>query len=143
MWARGAGRPLGPGSALWARGRGRRGGPLLPPSCGSGLALRPRPRGAQAVLRERGAAAQSRALCPRFPAEQDVATGAVARVPPAAAGRRRRRLSPGSRRLPRALPAPAPRPARWGRLLQGGAWGTETRAPRQAGSPRQVPAHSP
>lgn len=101
-WARGAGRPRSPRRALRARRAGGRVGPaylLRAPS-----APRRRP-----VLCACGAAARSRPLSPRFPAEQDVAAGAAARAP-AAAGRAERRLSPRSRCLPRAFPGPGPRP---------------------------------
>lgn len=121
-WARGAGRPRGLRSALGAGRVGRSGSPayllLVPPA--------PRLR---RVLGASGAAAQSRPLSQRFPAEQDVA--------PAAAGRGRRRLSPGSSRLPRALPAPGPHPSVGAATS---ASGVGWRATRLAQHPRQVPA---
>lgn len=103
-------RGRGERGGLWVFGAGcvgRRGSPdyllLVPPA--------PRLR---RVLDASGAAARIRPLSQGFPAEQDVA--------PAATGRGRRRLSPGSSRLPRALPVPGPHPSRWGRRLRRLAW---------------------
>ena len=73
-------------------------------------------------------------LSPRFPAEQDVAAGAAARAP-AAGGRARRHLSPGSRRLPRALPGPGPRPPPRSVWAAASALRAGTRATRLARAP--------
>lgn len=96
---------LGSPERLAERGVCAGGRPGLPASRRAGLPA-PQPRGARPSPR----LAQQLSARPRFPPEQDVADGAAACVP-AAAGTRRRRLSPGSRRLPARCRPPALRPA--------------------------------